>query len=159
MTELNMNTTATTAAKVAFKDATPEEQKARHDAQMQRDLKFLQSRGLGKDASVDFGYLSGAVIKNDNMVSKTGKVGHRYSFVLYVTGEDGKNETKFFNFQTFSPKMMKMFDKVVELKTQAKAQKNTKITAAVFSGVNANGYRDVAWINLYINQEQVDLLA
>lgn len=156
MTELNQNTVAVT--KVAYKDASAQEQAARHQAQMARDLKFLQARGLGKGAAVDYGYLSGAVIKDDHMVAKSGKIGHRYSFALYVTDpKTGVADTKFFNFQTFSQKMMKLFDGIVAAKTEAKKNHNTKITASIYSGINANGYRDVAWADLYINKKQVKL--
>ena len=150
------NTQNTTATTVAYKDATPEEQAARRAAQEKRDLAFLASRGLSKNASIDRGYLSAAVIKDDHMVAKNGKIGHRYFFALYnADGNNGKGETKKFGFITFSPKMMKLFDGIVDYKTQAKKDHNTSIVATIFSGVNANGYRDVAWANLSVNHKQI----
>lgn len=154
MTELNQNTIAT---KVAFKDATPEEQAQRRAAQDKRDHEFLASRGLDRDMLKDYGVLSGAKFEKD-MTSKSGKPGKAYCFVIYKKDQKtGKEEKNFYRVHTFAPKMMKLFDKVVDLKQRAKAKKDNGLRASILSGKDANGYRDVAWINLYYGNQQVNI--
>ena len=152
MTELNQNTVATA---VAYKDATPEEQAARRAAQDKRDHEFLASRGLDRDMEKPYGVLSGAKMEKE-LTAKNGKSGKAYCFVLYSKDQKtGKESRRFFHVHTFAPGMMKMFDKVVDLKARARAKKDHGLRAQFLVGHDAKGYEDIAWINLYYGKKQI----
>ena len=143
---------------VTYKNATPKEQAARRAAQLERDKEFLASRGLNNEGTKDFGRLDAAkVIKT--LTSKTGKPGKEYLFALHEPKNPNANNqgTVFFRFHTFAPKMIKLFDKIVDIKHRAMAKKDHKLTARILSGKDAKGYRDVAWIDLFYDRKQVKI--
>ena len=140
---------------VAYKNATPEEQAARRAAQEKRDLAFLASRGLSNEGTKDFGRLDGAkVVKT--LTSKNGKPGKEYLLALHEPKNPNANKqgTIFFRFHTFAPKMIKLFDSVVDIKHRAMAKNYHNLTARILSGKDANGYRDVAWIDLFYDRNK-----
>lgn len=149
MTELQ-NTTAT---KVAFKDATPEEQQARIAKQQERYMEMGKQAGL-TDVTVNHGYLRAAKIKDDTLVAKTGAKGKRYLFVLYdkdiPTTNPRAPHTLFLNVWTYAQGIIKRYDNIVNMKAN---DAEHKLTATIVHGKNNRGYEDLAAI--FIDKNKV----
>lgn len=150
---MTQTTTNTTAAKVAFKDATPEEQAARIKAQNERYIKMGTDRGL-KDVKWTHAYLRAAKVQDDSLVAKTGAHGKKYLFVFYDNQLEGMRvpHTLFLNEWTYADGMIKRYDAIVNQKAH---DKDHKMTVTVVWGKNDRGFDQMAAIFVDPNKKTV----
>lgn len=121
--------TQKTAAKVAFKDATPEEQKARIEAVHQSQLQIIADAGL-ENPVIMHGYIAAFVAK-ENLTAKNGTPGKHYLVNVYADGKDN-----FFHIYTYAKGIIARYDRMVALKDADKKSGARKLTGTVLAGTN-----------------------